>query len=32
MEQIDRWMIALYIIMLYATYAVNRLIDGNFFN
>jgi len=32
MKQIDRWMIALYIIMLYATYEVNRLIDGNFFN
>jgi hypothetical protein len=32
MKQIDRWLIALYIVMLYATYEVNRLIEGNFFN
>jgi len=32
MKQIDRWLIALYIIMLYMTYEVNRLIEGNFFN
>jgi hypothetical protein len=32
MSNIDRWLIALYIIMLYMTYEINRLIDGNFFN
>ena len=32
MKQIDRWLIALYIVMLYAAYEVNRLIEGNFFN
>lgn len=32
MKQIDRWLIALYIIMLYAAYEVNRLMDVNFFN
>lgn len=32
MSNIDRWLIALYIIMLYMTYKINRLIDGNFFN
>jgi hypothetical protein len=32
MKQIDRWLIAVYIITIYLTYAVNKLIDGNFFN
>jgi len=32
MKQIDRWLIGLYIIILYLTYAVNKLIEGNFFN
>ena len=32
MKQIDKWLIALYIVMLYMMYEVNKLIGGNFFN
>ncbi len=32
MKQIERWLIALYIIVIYVAYEVNRLAEGNFFN
>ena len=30
-KRIDRWLLSLYVIMIYLTYEINRLIEGNFF-
>jgi len=30
-KRIDRWLLSLYVIILYLTYEINRLIEGNFF-